>query len=179
MSAFELDNVVVGFGIGVLKFDSQVEIEGADSGPFSQGGDSGSLIVDAGHRAVALLFAGSDLGGSNGQGLTYANPIRAVLDALKVDFLLVSRSDQRTGFTRDRRIGQDGEEVGSLLRWVIMKRSCRSGSSTILPGRFAMKTTGLDEARAAKERAKAIFAGKCVRRRHRHHPGRRRLWREG
>jgi hypothetical protein len=68
-----------------LKFDNQVEIEGAGSGPFSQGGDSGSLIVDAGHRAVALLFAGGDQGGSNGQGLTYANPIRAVLDALKVD----------------------------------------------------------------------------------------------
>jgi hypothetical protein len=85
VTAFELDNVVVGYGIGYLKFDGQVEIEGDDSGPFCQGGDSGSLIVDAGHRAVALLFAGGDQGGSNGQGLTYANPIRAVLDALKVD----------------------------------------------------------------------------------------------
>jgi hypothetical protein len=85
VSAFELDNVVVGYGLGFLKFDNQVEIEGAGSGPFSQGGDSGSLIVDAGNRAVALLFAGGDQGGSNGQGFTYANPIRAVLDALKVD----------------------------------------------------------------------------------------------
>lgn len=85
VSAFELDNVVVQYDIGVLKFDGQVEIEGSDSGPFSQGGDSGSLIVDGDRRAVALLFAGSDLGGSDGQGLTFANPIRAVLDALKVD----------------------------------------------------------------------------------------------
>jgi hypothetical protein len=85
VSAFELDNLVVGFDIGFLKFDSQVEIEGIESDPFSQGGDSGSLIVDASRRAVALLFAGSDQGGSNGQGLTYANPIRAVLDSLKVD----------------------------------------------------------------------------------------------
>ena len=85
VSAFELDNVVVEFGLGFLKFDNQVEIEGAESDPFSQGGDSGSLIVDADRRAVALLFAGSDLGGSNSLGLTYANPIRAVLDALKVD----------------------------------------------------------------------------------------------
>jgi hypothetical protein len=77
--------VVVEYGLGFLKFDNQFEVEGSDSGPFSQGGDSGSLIVDSGHRAVALLFAGSDLGGSNGQGLTFANPIRAVLDALKVD----------------------------------------------------------------------------------------------
>ena len=85
VSAFEVDNVVVQFGIGVLKFDGQVEIEGTDTGPFSQGGDSGSLIVDADLRAVALLFAGSDQGGSDGKGLTFANPIHAVLDALKVD----------------------------------------------------------------------------------------------
>jgi hypothetical protein len=85
VSSFELDNVVVDYGLGVLKFDGQVEIEGADTGPFSQGGDSGSLIVDADRRAVALLFAGSDQGGSDGQGLTFANPIRAVLDELKVD----------------------------------------------------------------------------------------------
>ena len=55
---------------------------------FSQGGDSGSLIVDADRRAVGLLFAGSDQGGSNGKGLTYANPLRAVLEALKVDLFL-------------------------------------------------------------------------------------------
>jgi len=85
VTAFELDNVVVEYGLGFLKFDNQVEVEGTDSGPFSQGGDSGSLIVDAGHRAVALLFAASDQGGSNSHGLTYANPLRAVLDALKVD----------------------------------------------------------------------------------------------
>jgi hypothetical protein len=85
VSAFEVDNVVVEYGLGVLKFDGQVEIEGGDSGSFSQGGDSGSLIVDADRRAVALLFAGSDQGGADGQGLTFANPIRAVLDALKVD----------------------------------------------------------------------------------------------
>jgi hypothetical protein len=85
VSAFELDNVGVVFNTGVLKFNGQVEIEGADTGPFCQGGDSGSLIVDASRRAVALLFAASDQGGSNGQGLTFANPIRAVLDSLKVD----------------------------------------------------------------------------------------------
>jgi hypothetical protein len=85
ISAFEVDNVVVQFGIGALKFDGQVEIKGADTGPFSQGGDSGSLVVDADLRAVALLFAGSDQGGSDGKGLTFANPIHAVLDALKVD----------------------------------------------------------------------------------------------
>lgn len=87
VTAFELDNVVVGFDVGDLRFDNQIEIEGAGAGPFCDGGDSGSLIVDGDCRAVALLFAGSDQGGTNGRGLTYANPIRAVLDALKVDLL--------------------------------------------------------------------------------------------
>jgi hypothetical protein len=88
VTAFEMDNVVVSFGIGNLRFDNQVEIEGAGDDPFSDGGDSGSLIVGKDKRGVALLFAGSDQGGANGQGLTYANPLRGVLEALKVDLLL-------------------------------------------------------------------------------------------
>ena len=89
VTAFELDNVVVGFDMGNLRFDNQVEIEGSGDEPFSRGGDSGSLIVDAGTRlAVALLFAGSELGGGNGLGLTYANPIHAVLGQMKVELLL-------------------------------------------------------------------------------------------
>ena len=51
-------------------------------------GDSGSLITGADLRAVALLFAGSDQGGANGQGLTYANPIRTVLDSLSLKVAL-------------------------------------------------------------------------------------------
>lgn len=88
VTAFEMDNVIVGFDIGNLRFDNQVEIEGAGTRPFSDGGDSGSLIFDGDKRGVALLFAGSDQGGANEQGLTYANPLRAVLDALKVDLAL-------------------------------------------------------------------------------------------
>ncbi len=88
VTAFELDNVVVGYDIGNLSFDNQIEIEGAADGPFSQGGDSGSLIVNADREAVALLFAGGDQGGSNGKGLTFANPIGSVFDALAVDLLI-------------------------------------------------------------------------------------------
>ncbi|MBI2431560.1 MAG: hypothetical protein HYV26_01670 [Candidatus Hydrogenedentes bacterium] len=87
VTAFELDDVTVEYDLGVVRFDDQIEIEGAGAKPFSDGGDSGSLIVGQDNRAVALLFAGSDHGGANGQGLTYANPIRAVLDALKVDLV--------------------------------------------------------------------------------------------
>lgn len=87
VTAFELDNVGVTYGVGLLFFNDQIEIEGADDGPFSQGGDSGSLIVDASRKAVGLLFAGGDTGGSNGKGLTYANPIHTVLSQLKVELM--------------------------------------------------------------------------------------------
>jgi hypothetical protein len=64
ITALELDNVVVGYETGNLRFDDQVEIESAGDVPFSEGGDSGSLIVtEFGHLAAALLFAGSDQGG--------------------------------------------------------------------------------------------------------------------
>jgi hypothetical protein len=87
VTAFEMDNVVAAYGIGNLRFDQQVEMESAGEGPFDRGGDSGSLIVDAERKAVALLFAGSDVGGANGQGLTYANPLRSVLEELEIDLL--------------------------------------------------------------------------------------------
>lgn len=87
VTAFDLDNLVVGFDIGNLRFDGQVEVEGAGAQAFSDRGDSGSLIVDAGMRAVALLFAGSQGGGTNGLGLTYANPIHKVLESLQAELL--------------------------------------------------------------------------------------------
>ena len=84
VTAFELDGVAVEYDIGVLSFDNQIEIEGAGTRSFSDAGDSGSLIVDDEKLAAALLFAGGDHGGSNGKGLTYANPIAAVLRGLRV-----------------------------------------------------------------------------------------------
>jgi hypothetical protein len=83
VTAFELDNVVVRFGLGDLEFNGQVEIEG-DGSSFALGGDSGSMIVDDSRRAVALLFAVSQIGGSAGQGVAYANPFDVVLRELKV-----------------------------------------------------------------------------------------------
>ena len=64
----------------------QIEITGDDHKAFSLGGDSGSLIVNSTFEAIGLLFAGSSAA-DNGTGVTYANPIQAVLDALKVDLL--------------------------------------------------------------------------------------------
>lgn len=88
ITAFDIDNVRVEYDMGVLRFDNQIEIEGTGNKAFSDSGDSGSLIVDNHLRAIGLLFAGGDDGGSNGKGLTYANPIGTVLDALKVDLLI-------------------------------------------------------------------------------------------
>jgi hypothetical protein len=88
VTAFELDNVWVEYDLGDLRFDDQLEIEGAGDKPFSDGGDSGSLIVDKDLLGVALLFAGTDQGGANGQGLTYANPLGKVLAKLKIELAI-------------------------------------------------------------------------------------------
>ena len=86
VSAIELDGVLVGYGeeLGVLSFDDQIEIESAGEGPFSRGGDSGSLVYREDGLALGLLFAGSETGGTNGTGLTYANPISLVTSTLDV-----------------------------------------------------------------------------------------------
>jgi hypothetical protein len=87
VTAFDVDNLVIGYDQGNLRFDNQIEIEGTGRTSFSDGGDSGSLIVNESMEAVALLFAGGDQGGSNGLGLTYANPIQRVLSELKATLL--------------------------------------------------------------------------------------------
>lgn len=78
VTAIEVDGLRVEYDAGVLSFDNQFEIAPADGGPFSAGGDSGSLIVDSRHRAVGLLFAGNDVNS------TYANPLDAVFEILRI-----------------------------------------------------------------------------------------------
>lgn len=84
ITAIELDDVVVGYGdeLGELRFDDQIEVESTGTGPFSRGGDSGSVVYRADGVALGLLFAGSETGGDNGTGLTYINPINTVLREL-------------------------------------------------------------------------------------------------
>lgn len=88
VTAFELDGVTVGYDFGAAVFDDQLEIEGSGNAAFSDSGDSGSMIVDEEMRATGLLFAGSDHGGSNDAGLTYANPFGVVLKKLGVRLVL-------------------------------------------------------------------------------------------
>ncbi len=63
---------------GIALFTNQIVIQSLTSAPFSQGGDSGSLIVtDSGNKPLGLLFAGSATH-------TIANPIARVLASLNV-----------------------------------------------------------------------------------------------
>ncbi|MGY1684083.1 hypothetical protein ACI8AK_00695 [Geodermatophilus sp. SYSU D00867] len=87
VTAVEVDGVAVQYDDGVHVFDDQIEIEGL-SGPFSAGGDSGSVIWRSADRVpLGLLFAGSDQGGSNGAGLTFANPLSTVLATLGAEWV--------------------------------------------------------------------------------------------
>jgi len=86
VTAFEVDDLVIDYETGSYTFDNQIEIEGQGDRSFDESGDSGSLIVNDDVEAVALLFAGSDHGGSNRHGLTFANPIGVVFSRMKLKF---------------------------------------------------------------------------------------------
>jgi hypothetical protein len=87
ISALNVIVLGVEYDIGTLRFDGQLEIEDTDQ-PFSDAGDSGALIVDAdGHRPVGLLFSGDEEPEPGRPGVTYANPIAEVLQALQATLL--------------------------------------------------------------------------------------------
>jgi len=73
--AVRFDVFNVEYDQGMVRVDDCIVIEGT-SGSFSRAGDSGSVIIDAKGKVVALLFAGSDQ-------VTYAIPIRRVLKRLR------------------------------------------------------------------------------------------------
>lgn len=71
----------------ICRFNNQIEIESPMAQPFTRKGDSGSLVITPGGDAVGLLFGGT----TSRDGiwnLAYVNPIRRVLDLLKVDLLV-------------------------------------------------------------------------------------------
>ena len=87
ITAFSLDDIVVDYFRGLISFNGQIEIESLNDLPFSMPGDSGSLIVSEDGHPLGLLFARSAAGGRTNAGLTYANPIQSVLDALGVTLM--------------------------------------------------------------------------------------------
>jgi hypothetical protein len=71
--------VRVGYPGGSALFEDQLIISPENNGqPFSQPGDSGSLVL-CGLNPVGLLFAGSDT-------ITIVNPIHPILNRLGVRF---------------------------------------------------------------------------------------------
>jgi len=71
-------DVTVGYDTGNFMFQNQMIIVGLDGQPFSNAGDSGSMILERrSGQAVGLLFAGSTTH-------TIANHIDAVLNTLGV-----------------------------------------------------------------------------------------------
>lgn len=85
VTTIDIDNLVVEYDIGELRFDGAIQIESEDRRSFSDGGDSGALIYTADtHLALGLLFAGTQAGGAHNAGRTFAHPIDAVLSALDV-----------------------------------------------------------------------------------------------
>jgi hypothetical protein len=77
-----LVDIRVDFNGTILDFEDQIEIQASSNSPFSQGGDSGSLIVTtlAPCKAVGLLFAGNGIS-------TFANPIEPVLNRFQLTFV--------------------------------------------------------------------------------------------
>lgn len=80
VTALDLDDLSVDYDGTLLSFGGQLEIR-AEIGPFSDGGDSGSLIIDDDNWAVGLLFAGTE------DGVTYANPVGSVLSSLSLSLI--------------------------------------------------------------------------------------------
>ncbi len=70
--------LIQGYPDGPVMFTDQVAIDG-DDGPFLQGGDSGSGLVNESDRAVGLCFAGSDVIGIANQFYNVQNALDIVL----------------------------------------------------------------------------------------------------
>jgi len=79
--ATELDDIVVDYPTGTATFDDQIEITGVPNLPFSDRGDSGSLVVDETMQAIGLVFAGNPHA-NDGRGLSYANHLSRAMAAL-------------------------------------------------------------------------------------------------
>lgn len=84
ITAFALDDFAVKYAFGEALFRNQIEIESTTLASFSGRGDSGSAVFSAAGEMIGLIYARSGAGGQSNAGLTFANPISVVLDALDV-----------------------------------------------------------------------------------------------
>ena len=80
------NNLYVWYRGLTCRFDNQIEIESAADAPFSLEGDSGSLVVTPSGDAVGLVIGGTKTQDGTRK-LTYANPLRPVLDLLDLSLI--------------------------------------------------------------------------------------------
>jgi len=89
--AINVTNLEVDYDDAMMAvFDGQISIEGVGKGAFSKGGDSGSLVVTESLEPAALIFAGTDTGGTNNRGISYATPLQPLLARLRAEVALTS-----------------------------------------------------------------------------------------
>jgi len=81
ITATELDDIAVDYDTGTATFDQQIEITGMPDHPFSDAGDSGSLVLDEQMHAIGLIFCGNP-NANDGRGLSYANHLPKVMAGL-------------------------------------------------------------------------------------------------
>nr|WP_319384122.1 hypothetical protein [uncultured Roseibium sp.] len=97
--AVNINNLIVHMGVGIARFDGQIAFEldpqevkkqkaqGQKIGPFGARGDSGSIIADRTGQPVALLFSGSQSGGTENLGIIHGCPILSVEAQLNVSLI--------------------------------------------------------------------------------------------
>lgn len=88
IQAVGINGMRIKFRTGVYRFSNLIAIESRGEKRFSSEGDSGALIFDelAG-RAIALLVGGSEYGGHNKLGITYAIPIVDIMNNLGLELV--------------------------------------------------------------------------------------------
>jgi len=144
VSAIEVDRVIVGYDQGEKRFDDQVELTGLAKTPFSRAGDSGSLIVDAGRHPAALLFAGNDAD------TTYANPLAAVLAALRITLV-------GAGVVSGVRAGEHAEAKQRAHALFSAHGRVTGVGMTKKDGRPALKVNFAEEPRARSRMPKEVL----------------------
>jgi hypothetical protein len=86
ITATEVDHIAVDYDVGTATFDDQIEIAGLPNQPFSDGGDSGSLVLDENMHALAMVFCGNPAA-NDGAGVSYANHLPKIMAAVGIDSL--------------------------------------------------------------------------------------------
>lgn len=69
------------------KYSNLISIEGVGDNSFSQPGDSGSIVFDEDGSAIGLVIGGTQLGGKNNRGVTYALPIEIILKSFNLEIV--------------------------------------------------------------------------------------------